>query len=441
MSNHKAIVIRTDSLIDGMSDIPIKDGGILIENNKITRVASWEDGSPWPAGEDILQLKSRAVIPGLINIHVHITGEEDLSDYIESGVTTVRDVGTDPFGSGNMLLTGVKDEIDKGNLKGPRIFSYGSIIDGPKTIFPTLAVSISSVDAIIAEVDRQVANGVDGIKLYSKITPRLATAAIKRAREHDKPVAGHIGILISGVGGGRLGINTIEHVISFLRDLFPPFVRPVFTLMSKAGLMDNPTKGLDKFFDMWRKIDIEDKSIKRIAEDFQATGAAFHPTIVALERITKIGELMKTKNPKFDKMSSIETIKEIYAKTLPEKWNDRLTQLGKECLDGMLRFVYLMYKTGVPIGVGTDDSIPYVFPGESMPEEMEFFTRAGIPAMDVIKMSTSQNAKTLRRDDLGIISEGKTADVVLLNGDPLTDINAVKDIAYVVKEGKVVSAK
>ena len=135
-----------------------------------------------------------------------------------------------------------------------------------------------------------------------------------------------------------------------------------------------------------------------------------------------------------------EHFRELCDKIIPKKWNENLSRLWKEGLEGMLRFIGRMYRSGVPIGVGTDDSIPYVFAGESMHEEMAFLVRAGIPSIEVIRMATARNAKTLRREDLGIIASGKTADIVLLDQDPCEEIAAAREIGYVIKGGEIVYA-
>lgn len=437
MKNYKAIVIKAKNLIDGLSGRSMPDAGVLIEGDKIQRVSPWNSGSPWPEGEGVLKLDTEAVIPGLINIHVHITGEEDLAEYIKWGVTSVRDVGTDPYNQFESTIYQARDEIESGARIGPRIFSYGFIIDGPNSIFPQLSVQVGSPEEAAAEVDRQADFGVDGIKLYYKLTPAMVKAIVERAAEHDLPTAGHIGMLIGGVEGARIGIGTIEHLVSFMRDLFPPFIHPAVSLMVKAGFMDNPAKGLKSLFNIWRKIDTDDKKIKKIAGDFSDTGSVFHPTIIALERMTRIGGLIKEREPRFEKMLENVIVKDLYRKTIPEKWNEKTARLGKEGLDGMLRFVKLMHRTGVPMGVGTDDSIPFVFPGESIHQEMELFVRAGVPPIETISMATARNAETLRRPDLGVIAEGKTADLVLLKGNPADDISATRDISCVIKGGSI----
>ncbi len=436
--NIKAIVVRSDVLIDGSSGEPLKDAGILIEEGRIIRVAPWSEGVPWPQGENIIQLKTPALIPGLINIHVHVSSEDDLDVYLKSGITSVRDVGTVTGNQFGVSLQQVKNEIENGERRGPGIFSYGVIIDGPKSTLPIMTVSVSNESEARAEVDRQVAAGVDGIKLYWKLVPRIAKAIIDRTKEHGLPVAGHIGMLIGGVKGARMGIDTIEHLISFMRDLFPAFIRPGILPLMKIGALDDVSKGLDTFFDIWRKVDPESRKMKRLAENFAATGAVFHPTTVALERMTRIGEINMKDDPRYKKMMEFEHVKELYDMTRPKEWNEKLSRLGKEAMDGMLGFINCMFKADVPIGVGTDDSAPYVFPGESMHEEMAFLVRAGITPLEVIRMATARNAGTLRRDDLGTISTGKSADMVLLNRDPCSDITATQDIGYVVKAGKIV---
>lgn len=97
-----------------------------------------------------------------------------------------------------------------------------------------------------------------------------------------------------------------------------------------------------------------------------------------------------------------------------------------------------MYKSGIPIGAGTDLGAPFVFPGGGLHKELSLLVQAGIPPLEVIRMATSRNAKTLRRDDLGIIAAGKTADVVLLNRNPAEDISATREIEHVIKGGKIV---
>ncbi len=434
----QAIVIKADILVDGTAAGPKENIGVLIEKDKITRVDAWEKGGPWPQGEGVLQIQTRALIPGLINIHVHVIDEDDLRDYLLFGITAIRDVGTH---SGIVLdkpLIQVKREIDNGDRFGPRIFTYGSIIDGPRSTLPRLTVSISSKKEAVEEVDRQVSSGVDGIKLYWKLSPKLARVIIARAKEHNMPVAGHIGMLIGAVEGGRMGIDTIEHLISFMRDLFPLFARVGIAPLMRIGALDNVSKGLNKLFDVWRRVDPDSKRVIRIADDFLATGAVFHPTVIALERMTKIGEIILKDDPRMNKKMASEAFREIYEKVIPEKWSEELSSLGKGGLEGMLRFVGRMYRSGVPIGVGTDDSIPYVFAGESMHEELAFMVQAGIPSCEVISMATARNAKTLRRDDLGIIAPGKTADMVLLDHNPCEDIAAVEKIGYVIKGGKIV---
>ena len=108
-----------------------------------------------------------------------------------------------------------------------------------------------------------------------------------------------------------MGIDTIEHLISFMRDLFPVFVRATIAPLMRVGALDDVSKGLDRLFEIWRKIDPESKRMIRLAEEFLATGAVFHPTTIALERMTKMGDLAKTDDPRMRKKMASEHLRDL----------------------------------------------------------------------------------------------------------------------------------
>ncbi len=441
-NNSKTIVIRSDVLIDGVSREPLKDAGILIEKDKITRVAQWDKGGPWPEGEDVLQLRTKALIPGLINIHVHVTSKEDLNDYLNNGITSIRDMGD--WGIQKLMSTSalhLKKDIEEGRIAGPRLFTYGSMIDGPVCLYPELSVAVINEKEAKAVVDQQAAEGADGIKIYCNLIPKLAKAVIAHAKENNLPTAGHIGLFIGGVEGAQMGIDSIEHTVSFGRDFIPFFIRPAVYSLLRLGYKAEPSKALIMAAKVANTFDPDNEKFKRMADDFLKTGAVFNPTLYVIERGFKYGVLVKENNPRYLKSIENPLLEKVYSYCIPAKWDKKIEGLCQIGFQSTLQFVNFLYRSGIPMGVGTDDGAPFVFPGGSLHEELSLLVQAGIPPLEVIRMATSRNAKTLRRNDLGVISEGKTADVVLLNRNPAEDISATREIAHVIKGGRIVFSR
>jgi len=425
-----AVLIRAETLVDGAGEAPMTDAGIWVEGDRIVRAGAWSEGG-WPEGERVRRLRAAAAMPGLIDIHAHITGESDLADFLREGVTSVRDMGTGL----DLPVLRLRDEVDRGDRAGPRIFSFGVLIDGPRTIFPSLAVTVRSEAQARAEVIRMAEAGVDGIKVYWKLPRPLMAACISEARKRGLPVAGHVGMLVGGVEGARMGLDSVEHTVSFMRDIFPRPIRAALGLLLRLGMMDAPARGVSRLFDIWSRLEPDSPRIERLAEGFARTGAAFHPTLVCFERLAASSDpgvrddprvLEKRRNPQLD---------ELYEKLAPRKWSERDAARSRAGIGKMQAFVLKMHQGGARIGAGTDVSAPCVLPGDSLHRELRLLAGAGIPPVRAIRMATWDNARTLGRRDLGRIAAGMTADLVLLRGDPSRDIAAAREIEAVFKGG------
>jgi len=393
------------TLIDGVSNEPRKSMTIVVENNKITAVENGFINAG--ANDKTIDLKTRTVTPGWIDCHVHLESETNPNAYTErftlnpadyafqsvgfsertlmAGFTTVRDLG----GSGvNIAL---RNAINKGLVKGPRIFTAGKSIAttgghaDPTNGFrkdlmgdpgPAEGV-VNGPDECRKAVRQRYKDGADLIKITatggvlsvatSGSNPQFTEEEIKAIVETAKDYGFKVAVHAHGPEGMkraiRAGVNSIEH----------------------GTLMDDEAISLFKQYGTWYVPTIT--AGKSVADSAKKPG--YYPAVVAAKAIEIGPKLQNT--------------------------------FGKA------------YKAGVKIAFGTDAG---VYKHGMNWLEFGYMIEAGMKPMDAIKSATINAAELLgQKEKLGSIETGKLADIVAVDGDPLTDSKIFGKVVFVMKDG------
>lgn len=399
--------IHAGKLIDGTGEEARSEVTIVIEGERITAV---EPGFQ-PPGEDdrLIDLRDRVVLPGLIDMHVHLEGETSPDRYLErftldpediafrstvfarrtleAGFTTVRDVG----GSGvNIAL---RDAIEAGYVVGPRVLTAGdglSVTGGhgdPTNGYrrdlmgepgPHRGV-VDGVPGVRQGVRHQIKLGADWIKITA------TGGVLSVAREGQRPqfseeeiravveTAADWGIQVAAHAHGdegmqraiRAGVKTIEH----------------------GTLMSEETMRL-----------------------MVAHGTYYVPTITAGKEVAKLAQI------------------EGY---YPDVVVPKALELGPKIQETFGR----AWRAGVPIAFGTDAG---VFKHGENARELVYMVETGYPPMEAIRSATSVNARVLgMEDEIGAIAPDLLADIIAVDGDPLEDIAAMHEVVFVMKGGEV----
>jgi imidazolonepropionase-like amidohydrolase len=399
--------IHCGTLIDGKANTSRAQVTLIIEDKTIREIRDGYVNAP--NGATTIDLKNATVMPGFIDLHVHIEGETSPTRYSDgfrlnvadfayratqyatitlmSGFTTVRDLG----GSG--INVSMRDAIAQGLIDGPRIFTAEKSIattgghgDPTNGLREDLMGSPTPVDGVINGPDearqavrQRYKNRADWIKITATggvlsvaadgSRPQFSevelAALMETARDYDILVAAHA----HGDEGMRrasnAGVTTIEHG-TYMSEA-------TMDLMKKNGTYFVPTITAGKF----------------AAASAEIPG--YYPPVVAA-KARAIGPLMQ------------DTFRKAYQK-------------------------------GVMIAFGTDAG---VFPHGENAKEFGYMVEAGMPPMEAIKSATSVAAKVLRMDDkFGSIEAGKFADIIAVQGNPLEDVSILLDVKFVMKEGKV----
>jgi len=399
--------LHCGTLIDGKNNQTMQEMTIVVEGNKILSV---EKGYKNPGKNDkSIDLKSQTVMPGLMDMHVHIEGETSPTRYSDqfrmnkadvalkatqyckttlmTGFTTVRDLG----GSG--VNISLRNAIKRGYIVGPRIYTAGKAIgttgghadptNGVRADLmgdpgPKEGVINSPEDARKA-VRQRYKNGADVIKITAtggvlsvakdgqgpQFTDEEVSAIVTTANDYGMITAAHA----HGDEGMRravaAGITSIEHG----------------TLMSETTM---------------------DLMIEK--------GTYFVPTITAGK---SVAELAKIKG------------------YFPAVIVPKALEIGPKIQDTFAK----AYKRGVKICFGTDAA---VFKHGDNWKEFVYMTEAGMPAMEAIQSATMTPAVMLGIDDqLGSIEAGKLADIIATPKNPLDDINTMSEVNFVMKDGKI----
>jgi imidazolonepropionase-like amidohydrolase len=380
---------------------------VIVEGDRIREVTT--DAKKIPAGVQVVDLSKYYGLPGLIDVHTHMTMYTDetpptstgqivpmlkqLSNppavevflarkgamrTLEAGVTTVRDLGADQY-----MDIAMRDLINRGEMIGPRMFvcGYGLYITNTPYkpgLNPPAGGIADGVPEVLRVVRQQIAAGADVIKMYASTgtdddTTGFETysydeikAAVDAAHQFGKKIAIHSYGPDGARDAVRAGTDSLEHAT----DMDDATIAE----MAKRGTFYVPTIDHNRYYlDNWQKIGY--------ADGFQAKTRAF------IER-------------------NLETARKAH-------------------------------KAGVKFAMGSDAI--YTMFGENT-RELAWFVKAGMTPEEALKTATTNAAELLgKKDDLGAVASGYFADLVAVDGDPLADVNVtINKVKWVMKGGAVV---
>ena len=205
------IAIVGANLIDGRGGPVVPDSVVVVRGEQIVAVGK-QGEVKIPSGAEVIDAKGLTLLPGLIDSHFHIDGDDPLPAlYLSHGVTSLRDPGQ---------WIEAYDAARKASAPVPRLFLCGPHLDSPPPAYPTDSFIVRDAEETRLAVNRFVDDGASAIKVYYRLPLALIKVAIETAHARGVPVMGHLEI-VDARDAIRAGIDGIEHATSFGTALLP----------------------------------------------------------------------------------------------------------------------------------------------------------------------------------------------------------------------------
>jgi imidazolonepropionase-like amidohydrolase len=429
-SGEGLLVLNSVTVVDVRTGTVMPDQTVILDRNHISSIAPSKSAKP-PRNAPSVNCRGLFLIPGLWDMHVHLVFGDWFPDaqdislplFIANGVTGVRDMGSELD-----VVQRWRNQIEGGDLIGPRIFTSGPMLDGPKPRFPS-SVAIATPDDARRAVADLKRRGADFIKLQSLIPREAVFAIADEAKKQEIPFEGHVPDSVRASEMSEAGMKSFEHLI---------------------GIFEGSSSDEDDFLK-------GNKTETRFLATYDPARAASLAAVLARNQTWQCPTLVWERGGNLIDVTDFG--KDARAKYVPASWKtktwkrftDEITQgyggddppTRKKFLDKELEVVGRLHKAGVPFLSGTDTPPGvYIFPGFSLHEELQRFVAAGFTPLEALQTATLNPARFFGMEEqLGTVEKGKLADLVLLSANPLDDIANTQKIAAVVVNGRYFSGK
>ncbi len=353
------------------------------------------------------------LMPGLWDMHVHIQPNDGLLN-IAAGVTSVRDLAND-----TETLLKTRDRFNQGTEIGPRIVMAG-FIDGRGPYQGPTKIFADNEEEAKKAVDDYARLGYVQIKVYSSLKPELVPKIAKMAHDHGMRLSGHVPAGMIAEQFIRDGADEMQHM-NFVFLNFMPQVKDTRTPARFTEVAAHAAE-----------IDPASDQVKAFIHLIQEHKTVLDPTLSIFEGMfmDRAGVMSDGYAAVADRMPAQVRRGFLYGGIAVP---DGMDQRYRDSFNQMLKMLKALYDAGIPIVAGTDS-----LAGFSLHRELVLYAQAGIPAPKVLQLATLGAARVMKRDqEVGSIAPGKLADVILVDGDPSTQISDIYKVKTVVKDGVV----
>jgi len=405
----QTVVFHNVNLVPMNHDRIIPRQTVLIEDGIIKAIGKPED-IEIPEEAEVINADNLFLMPGLMDMHVHIFSEDELLLYLTNGVTSVRNLW------GWEAHLKMKNDVENGKLLAPTIYTSGRIVDGKPARLQGSA-EIDNFLQVQEEVKNQVKDGYDFIKVYDLLEADIYSAIILEAQKYKIPVVGHVPKNVGLYSTFLAGQSSIEHLDGFLavstRDSVPSWSSQLDTTLLSYNAI------LARDFNMW-----------------------ITPTLTVLER----GDLSAAESEAFLSKSEIDYLPSFYKRfccgSAYDIEDDLPIQERVLRKNNRLLVVKTLHKMGVRLLLGTDTGNRFVLPGFDIHSELENLVMAGLSPYEALKTGTINSAMYLGKlAEVGTVEEGKIADLILVGENPLENLNTIRKPIGVMARGQWIPDK
>ena len=415
-SSQREIVFTSVNVVPMDSEKIITNSIVIVKDGKVTAIGK---KLKYHNNALVIDAKGKYLIPGLAEMHAHVPPNENIESHKEvlflfaaNGITTIRGM------LGHPKHLELRSMINSGEVFGPRFYTTGPSFNG---------LSVKTAERGAAMVREQKAAGYDYLKLHPGLTKETFTAISSTAKEVGIPFAGHVSF---GVGVWRAidaGYSSIDHMDGFVEAMVPGIESMV---EQQTGL-----------FGMFVADKADVSVIPKLMKELKEKNIWVVPTQSLADRWFAANytgdDFLKDPDSKY------------MDKKIVNQWIDTKKNLmtnaqydAKKIEDFIKlrrKLIYECQQNGVGLLLGCDAPQIFNVPGFSTHNELKYLVDAGLTPYQALRTGTVNVAKYLNLSEAGTIKPGAIADLVLINGNPLTDITNTKKVEGVMVRGKWLS--
>ena len=414
------LLIQHAMVIPGPGTPAFGPTDILVEDGVIARMGT--AARDWPESDEIIDAANKYVMPGIVNTHMHwheervgpIPIQYERNLYLAAGVTTAREVG------GNFEKTKQwRAESTAHTIVAPRIVLYPMLAD---LVQPGESAPVTPAD-FRKLVDRAKQNGADGIKLIGPLDKDQAAAAIDEAKRQGLPTTVHIAV---GEATARDfvddGVNCIEHfygiadaALDGIQD-FPPEMN-----------LNNEIHRFGRAGELYTQANLDPAKLDKLLDDMVANGIAWSPTMSTYEAAR---DLIRAQNLPWYADYLHPSLEEYFKPSMTRHgtfwigWTATQEAKWRKNYEVWMATVLKFARKGGVVTTGDDAGYLYgSMYGFRISRELELHQEAGFSPLEVIQHATMNGSKVLGlADRLGRVRVGYTADLLVVNGNPLENL-------------------